>query len=224
MKTSFSAWVLLAATLSAQAQVTYDSGPLPGGAVPDDGSPIVFSHVVSGSGIASITQVRVRLELVGSPEGDGWAGDIFASLNYNLGSQTAILLNQVGVDGGNPAGFGFDGWQVTFEDGAANGDVHLGDPSPLSTILTGIWEPDGRLSPTDVLRPANLSVFNGLPVDGLWSLSLSDLSPGGTMEMKDWSLEITGVPEPAHAPVAVVLLAASGLTVLLRRTRRHGRE
>lgn len=213
---------LFGAPFASRAQLFYNSGSLPGGAVPDDGSPIPFSHVVSSSGITSITGVKVQLNLAGNPAGTGWAGDMFASLNYNLGSQTAILLNQAGVNGGNPAGFGFDGWSVTLQDGAANGDIHLGQPTLPDTILTGIWEPDGRLSPTDASRPGLLSVFDGLPGDGTWYLTLSDMSSGGSMTLNDWSLEVTGVPEASET--AVVMLTASGLLVLLRRARRAKQE
>lgn len=218
--TLFAASTLLAAAFSVQAQLSYDTGSLLGGGVPDNSSPTLFSHTISGSGITSITRVEVQLSLTGNPAGQGWAGDIFASLNYNYGSQTAILLNQVGVSSSKPAGFGFDGLTVSFADGAANGDVHLGQPTLPNTILTGTWEPDGRLNPTDGARPALLSVFNGLPADGTWTLTLSDLSPGATMTLNSWSLRIASVPEPN-----AVALTVGGLIVLaIARIHRFGRR
>lgn len=215
LKNLFAASLLSATLITAKAQLSYDSGSLPGGGVPDNGSPTLFSHTISGSGITSIAEVQVQLSLTGNPVGQGWAGDIFASLNYNFGSQTAILLNQAGVSGGNPAGFGFDGWTVTFLDGAANGDVHSGQPTLPNTILTGIWEPDGRLGPTDGARPDLLSVFNGLPADGTWTLTLSDLSPGATMTLNGWSLQVTSVPEPSS-----VALAMGGLIIFATARRQ----
>lgn len=215
MKASHAALVILATTLTGQAQVTYDSGVLPGGSIPDNGSPALFSQTISGSGIASIAQVQVQISITGNPVGQGWAGDIVASLNYNYGSQTAVLLNQPGVSGGSAAGFGYDGWTVTISDGLAGGDIHLGQPTVPDTILTGIWEPDGRLNPTDTLRPAMLSVFNGLPGDGTWSLSLSDVSPGGTMALNSWSIQIKAVPEPGST-----MLALCGLMGVLAARRR----
>jgi hypothetical protein len=215
LKNGFAASLLAATVFTARAQGTYDSGSLLGGNIPDNGSPTLFGHSIAGSGITSISQVQVQLTLTGNPVGQGWAGDIFASLNYNYGSQTAVLLNQPGVSGGNPAGFGFDGWTVTFLDGAANGDIHLGQPTVPNTILTGIWEPDGRLNATDNARPGLLNVFNGLPADGSWTLTLSDLSPGGTMTLNSWSIQMVGVPEPSST-----VLVLGGLIILATARRR----
>ena len=225
LKTALTASALAAATLAAQAGLVHHSGLLPGGSVPDDGSPVPFGHAVAASGITAITEVSVELHLTGTPAGDGWAGDLIDIffMGNDFGSQTAVLLNQVGVSAGDPAGFGYDGWTVTFEDGAANGDVHLGQPAGPATILTGHWAPDGRQSPTDAARPNLLSVFNGLPADGTWTLSLSDLSPGGTMRLNGWTLDIAGVPvvpEPGET-ATVMLLSALGAAVLFRRSRRR---
>jgi len=124
--------------------------------------------------------MRVGLHLTGTTAGSGWAGDMFVSLHRDLGSQTAILLNQVGVTAENPAGYGYDGWNITFADNAANGDVHLGQPPGTDTILTVEWRPDGRLDPMDVAGAVLLAQFNGLSGNGIWHLMAADLSPGGT--------------------------------------------
>lgn len=170
------------------------------GDIPDGGGSSTFSQFLSASQILNLTEVQVGLNLTGNPAGQGWAGDMFVSLNRNLGSQTAILLNQVGVTGGNLAGFGHDGWNVTLKDSAtANGDIHLGQPTGPATTLSGSWQPDGRLSPTDLARPAVLGVFNGTSANTLWHLYVADLSPGGTLSLNSWSLTLTGitaVPEP----------------------------
>jgi len=221
--TAAAALLATAAALPATAQVIITenySFPVgaAGGNIPDTGLSTAFSQTVSGSQIATLTAVRVGLHLTGTTAGGGWAGDLFVSLNRDLGSQTAILLNQVGVTGSNPAGHAYDGWNITLRDDGAT-DIHtvaLG-----SGILTGSHQPDGRLSPTDTLRPAQLAVFNGLAGNGTWYLNLADLAPGAEMTLQSWNLELVGeaVPEP-EAVAAIAGLALLGWGAW-RRLRDH---
>ena len=169
------------------------------GDIPDGGS-TTFSQLVSASQIVQLTEVQISLDLKGTA---GFAGDMFVSLNRDLGTQTAVLLNQVGLTGSNAAGFSYEGWNVVFRDSAANGDVHLGQPTAPATILTGDWEPDGRLSPSGSSRTALLSVFNNDAANSTWYLQVTDRSTGATMTLNSWTLSFTGdtsssVPEPQH--------------------------
>lgn len=175
--------------------------------------PQVWQQTVTGTGIASLTEVKVELRLAGAP--DGFASEMVVLLTKDL-SRTSVLLNQVGVGVGTGlaavVGFGYNGWDVTFADDAAGGDVHLNDPG--SGILTGYVAPDGRTLPGDTARPWMLSVMNGLPGDGTWSLSVADVGIGGVMQLEGWSLTLKGwtpVPEPtATASAAGGLLAVGG--------------
>ncbi len=172
------------------------------GDIPDPGS-ATFSQLISASQIVQLTEVRVSLDLKGTSAAPGWAGDMFVSLNRDLGTQTAVLLNQVGVTGVDSLGFGYNGWNVVFKDSAANGDVHLGQPTAPATILTGSWQPDGRLSPSGSSRTALLDVFNSAAANSTWYLHVADLSSSGTMTLNSWTLSFTGdtsssVPEPQH--------------------------
>ncbi len=190
----------------------------PSGIVPDGIGSLTFSEVVSGSQIQNLSNVVVSLNLAGNPAAQGWAGDMFVSLNRDLGSQTAVLLNQAGVTPSNSAGFGAIGWNVSFRYGAVNGDVHFATPTSPSTVVTGTWQPDGRLNPTSTSRPAGLDVFNSGTGNATWYLTIADLSPGGSMTLTSWSLTLEGtssVPEPAESLgfVAVGL----GLFALVRR-------
>ena len=169
------------------------------GDIPDGGS-TTFSQLVSASQIVQLTEVRVSLDLKGTA---GFAGDMFVSLNRDLGTQTAVLLNQVGLTGSDPVGFNYNGWNVVFKDSAANGDVHLGQPTAPATTLTGDWQPDGRLSPSGSSRTALLSVFNNDAANSTWYLHVADLASRGTMTLNSWTLSFTGdtsssVPEPQH--------------------------
>ena len=130
------------------------------------------------------------------------------SPHRDLGTQTAVLLNQVGLTGSDPVGFNYNGWNVVFKDSAANGDVHLGQPAVPGSTLTGDWQPDGRLSPSGSSRTALLSVFNNDAANSTWHLQVTDRSNGATMTLNSWTLSFTGdtgssvtgssVPEPQH--------------------------
>lgn len=165
---------------------------------------VSFLRTVSDSSIISLTKVEVGLTLVGRGSG-GFAGEMFVSLNKDLGA-TASLLNRVGTSGSDAIGQPYDGWDVTFSDGAANGDIHTSTLS--SGIQSGIWQPDGRVFATDTARTLQLGVFNGGAGNGAWRLNLADLAAGGTMRLQSWSLTLTGdnglapVPEPAGIATA----------------------
>ena len=151
--------------------------------------PLTVTATITNSPIQILTEVKVGLHLVGEPSGRGFASEIYVSLNKDL-EATSILLNQAGVRDSDPVGFGYDGWQVTFADSAAS-DVHLEDIG--SGVMTGEIQPDGRLKPEDVLRPALLSALAGGVANGDWHLSVADLDFGGIMRLESWSLTLAGL-------------------------------
>lgn len=218
---------------------------------PTDGGsvPVIDSRLIS-SAIRQIYDVNVTLNIVNSSGGRAYNGDFYASLTHSSGF--AVLLNRAGVRAGSSPdeilGYGDNGFSVTLDDQAANGDVHTyrlqlplvpgGPPggshnTPVDTAftlpLTGTWMPDGRnVSPAvvtaDSPRTATLSSFNGLPATGEWVFTFADLSPGGTARLESWSIEVTGstVPEPAEtaAVAAGALLAGAGWLKRRRRIRQ----
>ncbi len=166
--------------------------------------PTVFTAEITDSRILDITEVRVGLNLVGVSSGAGFASEMVVSLNKDL-SATAILLNKVGVTLADGAGFGYDGWDVTFRDSATAGDVHaLEWPSG---VMTGEVQPDGRVLPESSDRPARLSALHGQVGNGTWRLSVADLHLGGTMRLESWSLTLVG--KTNRAPTFVGLVDAS---------------
>jgi hypothetical protein len=177
-----------------------------------------FQQTIADSTIVSLTDVRVGLHLVGRGVG-GFAGELVVSLNKDL-SVTSLLLNRVGVSGGNPFGFGYDGWNVTLADDGAGGDIHAA--SLVSGILSGEFSPDGRTSPASALRPALLNVFNGGTGNGDWYLSVADVAAGGTMRLESWSLTLTGengvaaVPEVGTWFAGIFLAGCVGLRMWRR--------
>ena len=163
-----------------------------------DGNAAGLSDVRNlGSAIGTITSVSVRLKLTGE-----FNGDMYAYLRHTNG--LVVLLNRVGKTAANSTGYPDSGFNVTFQTGAANGDIHsyqtVTTPSAGSP-LTGIWQPDGRtVDPTNVTdlsaRSTSLTNFNGLNAAGEWALYLVDVESGGTNQLTEWGLNITGAASP----------------------------
>ncbi len=211
------------------ALLSFNSGTL-NTAIPDnDANGITSGIAVSGqTDLISDVTVTLNLSALG---GAGFNGDIYAYLTHDTINGFAVLLNRPGRSASNSIGTDGSGFSnVTFDDAATNGDVHLyemtlGGGFNAGDALTGTWAPDGRnVDPANVLdtdnRSAFLSSFDGQVPNGNWSLFVADLSSGGTLRLDDWSLGLTvsPVPEPHHA-----LVVALGLGwFALRRRRTNG--
>jgi hypothetical protein len=152
------------------------------------------------SAIANIASVKVKLHVVGE-----YNGDLYAYLRH--GSGFTVLLNRVGRSSANSFGYSDNGIDVTFQAGAANGDIHLYQNVATPTAgspLTGLWEPDGRTADpstvaNETARTATLASFNGLNAAGDWTLYLADIDSGGTNMLASWELEISGGVYPTFA-------------------------
>jgi subtilisin-like proprotein convertase family protein len=85
-------------------------------------------------------------------------------------------------------------------------------------VLTGIFEPDGRIEPVDSVRTSLLDVFNGRAGNGEWRLAVGDLSENGQMQLVDWSLTFTGtsIPEPS----AFALMGLGMLALFVRKPKQ----
>lgn len=177
--------------------------------IPDGNlSGLANSQTISGLA-AHIEKVTVTLNITGTGVG-AVNGDYYVTLEHN--GSSAVLLNRVGIRAGSLMGYDDNGFNnVTFDDTAANGDVHSyrltlsGDHTvainPAPSPLTGTWAPDGRnISPLTVQntdpRTQPLSVFNGMDGNGSWNLYLVDAQSGGTAKLNSWSMQVA-VPEPA---------------------------
>src|ERR1044071_1575068 len=165
-------------------------------------SGLASSKVVS-TPIAYISGLKVSLKLTGT-----WNGDLYCYLTHSSGY--TVLLNRVGRRSASNLGYGDEGFDVTFDDSASNGDIPIyrrtlnsgNETTPISGVLTNVWAPDGRTAnPSAVLdtsaRNALLSSFNGLNPNGEWVLFVADMEAGDIFTLDSWGLEITGYTPPA---------------------------
>lgn len=165
----------------------------------------VDSRVLSGSQIIQMESMKVTLNLTAE-----LAGDVYAYLVHDTGR--VVLLNRVGRTAASPFGYlDGGGFQVVFEDGATQGDIHVyQDVTGVldETPVTGAWLPDGRdvdplvVSDTDA-RTATLGSFAGLDANGTWDLFVADVLEGDVTGLTSWSLDISGVSAEDNAPQVV---------------------
>jgi len=138
-----------------------------------------------------------------------------------------VLINRTGVTSANSFGYSDAGFNVTFDDSAAN-NIHLYQTisNPGGGVLTGTWQPDGENIdpqspaadfPTTPTTP--LASFDGSNPNGTWTLFLSDVSAGNQSTVVSWGLNITATPEPS----TLALAAIGGLAVLMLRNSRQRR-
>lgn len=174
----------------------------PNAAIPDgDFTGVASSIVVSGTSILEITDLTVTLNITG-----GFNGDFFAYLVHTTPGGSAAgfvtLLNRTGVTGSNPVGYADAGFSVTFTDSGS--DIHLYQNSVIPGAglpLTGFWAPDGRavnpLTVTDLTpRSDSLASFIGDNAGGTWTRFVADVAGGDQGQFVNWSMQITGIPEP----------------------------
>jgi subtilisin-like proprotein convertase family protein len=186
--------------------------------VPDGNPAGTLDIRTLSSTIQVIQSVQVTFSLSGS-----FNGDLYAYVSSE--SAVSVLLNRVGKTGVNPVGYSDDGFNVTFDDSAAN-NIHNYQTIVIpagGAPLTGIWQPDGRNVNPNVVTDATpadslLSNFIGTSAAGTWTLFVADLSSGEIHTVDSWGLVITGdtVPEPA----APLLLGTAAMAGLLGRRRR----
>ncbi len=211
------------ASLTSVSGATLTGSATPSLLVPDgNDSGLVSTIQIPTTGL-TIQDVNVTLNLTGEP-GGGWNGDLYVYLAH--GGVLSVLANRPGVSGSNPFGYGDNGLaQVTFDDNGADGDFHLyqvglNQPGDSDLPISGIFEPDARLTdPALVLpgdpRSAFLSIFDGLDPSGEWRLFVADLSPGGQLRLASWAIEIATAGVIVPIPETGTGLAIAGCVTLL---------
>ncbi|MBK8599056.1 MAG: proprotein convertase P-domain-containing protein [Holophagales bacterium] len=118
--------------------------------------------------------VQVRLK-------HNWLGDLRLRLVHPNGSTSATLLSN---PGGAPAGLSGEDIDATFNDDVSGGALNVEIPD-----ITG-----------NVAPVSSLSVFDGLPRAGIWTLEVVDSRGGNYGALEDWTLEL-----PCALPVVSIV-------------------
>jgi len=209
---------LLFGAVTHGALITYQFNDI-NAAIPDNNANgYQNSQQITGVQESLITDVDVKLNISG-----GYNGDLYVYLTHSSGF--SVLLNRVGRTADDSFGYGDAGFSVTLNDSALS-DIHLyggnGDAQ-----LTGTWQPDARnVDPAMVLdtstRSSFLNAFQGLDLNGTWTLFAADVSGGGQSTLVSWELEVTAVPEPVPVALGVFggLVMMASLSGRIRRKLR----
>lgn len=206
--------LLLAFALHASASVSsnvFSSGFANSGYVPDNNpSGWTDTRTLSGytGGSALVEDVQVTLNIVG-----GWNGDLYGYLVHSSGF--VVLLDRVGNSTFSPYGYGEAGFTgVTLADNVAHTSIESygGSSSAAAALSGGTYN-----SQNGTLNTA----FDGLAVNGTWTLFLADLSSGDISQVTGWTLTIDAVPEPTTWAM-LIFGAAFGCWRLARRQTKRG--
>lgn len=189
--------------------------------IPDnDANGLASSFTVSGLS-APIANVTVTLDITG-----GFNGDLYAYL-AGPGDGFAVLLNRVGMNGGNAFGYGDTGFNITLDDSGGYNNVH--DYQTYSPVINGLgqltltWASDGEnIDPQSLpgsfpaASTATLSSFAGADPNGQWVFFVADLSSGGQSTLTSVGVTIAMVPEPS-----AWVLFGCGLALMLGIQKRR---
>ncbi|HTH48923.1 MAG TPA: hypothetical protein VMB21_15520, partial [Candidatus Limnocylindria bacterium] len=106
---------------------SFSGGSLPLSPADYPGGPASDTRSINASAILNITDVDVHFTLTNPVAGGAYNGDYYVSLQHSSGF--SVLLNRVGRGEGTghaqALGYGDNGFDVTFDDQAASGDIHI---------------------------------------------------------------------------------------------------
>ncbi len=169
--------LMLAATSHAQTTQCAGSGtPIPDGA----DSAFVTINIPTTPG-ATVDDLSISIDLA-----HDWLGDLIITLTHN--GQSAILIDQTGA---STWAFGCGGNDInaTFTDNASTTAQALCIPSGPTPMLAG-----------DILPAQPLSIFDGAPVEGDWTITISDVNPIDLGIINNICINITPAPAPTPCP------------------------
>ena len=206
--------VLLVAGSSGWAQLIISKTITENQNIPDRGQYVSSFTWTDHSGLATITDVNVGLNLSSASGTTMRLGQMYATLTFGTaseGSRVAVLLNREGVSNTSAFGSALQSLNVTLDDSATTNIYNL-------TSSTGTYAADGRLgvnpTGTRVAYSANqitagLSALNGNWLSSsVWSLLVADVQAGNAAKLNSWSLQVQG-----SAPTSGTFDPGNGATV-----------
>ena len=206
--------VLLVAGSSGWAQLIISKTITENQNIPDRGQYVSSFTWTDHSGLATITDVNVGLNLSSASGTTMRLGQMYATLTFGTaseGSRVAVLLNREGVSNTSAFGSALQSLNVTLDDSATTNIYNL-------TSSTGTYAADGRLgvNPTGTRVAysadqitAGLSALNGNWLgSSVWSLLVADVQAGNAAKLNSWSLQVQG-----SAPTSGTFDPGNGATV-----------
>jgi autotransporter-associated beta strand protein len=182
--------------------------------IPDRGQYVSSFTWTDHSGLATITDVNVGLNLSSASGTTMRLGQMYATLTFGTaseGSRVAVLLNREGVSNTSAFGSALQSLNVTLDDSATTNIYNLASS-------TGTYAADGRLgvNPTGTRVAysadqitAGLSALNGNWLgSSVWSLLVADVQAGNAAKLNSWSLQVQG-----SAPTSGTFDPGNGATV-----------
>ncbi|MEY4387750.1 MAG: hypothetical protein RLY20_3033 [Verrucomicrobiota bacterium] len=166
-----------------------------GGVIPDNNlSGWSDTHTLSGytGSSALVENVTVTLNITG-----GWNGDLYGYLVHvdaNSSIASVVLLNRVGTGTYPTYGYGEAGFNnVTLIDSTSLTSIqnYGGSGGAAAALASGNYNSAGNTGSAGLDQS-----FDGMTVDGSWSLFLADMSSGDISQVTGWTLTVEAVPEP----------------------------
>lgn len=229
MKKQIGILMLLLVTLTSRADLTNLTVSVTNNAVVPDANPVGLTSTLNVSGLGEfITNITVTLNITG-----GFNGDLYAYL-LSPEDSSVILLNRVGMSSSNYFGYGDTGFNITLDSASGNNVHNYQNFSPTfngSGQLTGTWAPDRRTNDPAYSAPSAFDAaptgntfanLDGLNPNGVWTLFIADLSPGGQSTLVSWGLTVVTVPEPQTWTLLGGSLAAFWMMARQRRLNSAG--
>ncbi|MCG8409593.1 MAG: hypothetical protein MI923_30675 [Phycisphaerales bacterium] len=153
---------------------------------PDSGMP-VLTNTITSPDLGPVGDVNVGVELLHT-----FVGDVIISIEH-LGTSVDLVVHPGDAADlpGSPFGCGEDNYDIVLDDQGAGGAIE-----DLCQV--------GMTSPPNFVPNNPLSVFNGMPSAGDWTITVTDDEPAGgdVGTFVSWSLEIS---QPGESPCEPVI-------------------
>jgi uncharacterized repeat protein (TIGR01451 family) len=166
--------------------------------IPDSGAGNPYPSVIV---VTNITGVVSKASVTLNGFTHSFPHDVNAML-INPSGQKLILMGHVGGP------YSVTNLTLTFDDGASNS-------LPSTMLSSGVYLPT-QIAPQDVFPGISgtpdgttLSVFDGMPASGAWSLYVYDDTPGNGGNIASWTLGLTSINPISPAARLSVMIAHS---------------
>ncbi len=149
--------------------------------IPDIVAPGI-SHVLNVPTSGTIADLNVGLQITHT-----WVGDLCVSLTHPSGAPTVQLVKRPGLDAEcdtvGCCGCSGDDYDIVLDDQGGGGPIEDLCDTPTVPTSGPSYTPD-----------ESLSAFDGLDMDGDWTITVNDNGGGDTGTLDGWSLHFNAVP------------------------------